>query len=242
MHECGDGVGGGSRQAHAAPDRKHAETADPVAGKTVDRSCARPVGRAGVAHAVVNTHYLGDQITAYLRRRQAMPDISFSREEAELLDTGGGVKKALPLLGERPFIVHNSDSVWHEPDLAALDTLITSWDPQIMACLLLLARTSTSLGYVGNGDFSLDEDGRVARPWEGNSVPYVFAGVSIVSPGLFAGTPDGPFSLNLTWDRAIELGRLYGVVHPGVWMHVGTPQALIDAENYLAGIPDIASR
>ena len=146
-----------------------------------------------------------------------------------LLDTGGGVVKALPLLGADPFLIHNSDTVWIERDVANLDRLIAAWDDARMDSLLLLADSARSIGYDGRGDFVLGPDGRLQRRATDQTTPHVFAGVSIAHPRLLDGAPDGAFSLNRVWDRAIAAGRLYGIVLDGDWMHVGTPAALAEA-------------
>lgn len=189
---------------------------------------------AGVGSAVINVHYLADQIERHVASRTD-PRIVTSDERDELLDTGGGVKKALPQLGGEGFFVHNSDSVWIEGATAALDLLGEAWEPARMDGLLLLADARAAVGYAGPGDFSMGPDGRLARRQKDEEVPFVFTGVSIAHPRLLDGMPDGAFSLNRPWDRAIEAGRLFGVRHDGVWMHVGTPEALADAERCLAG-------
>jgi MurNAc alpha-1-phosphate uridylyltransferase len=147
-----------------------------------------------------------------------------------LLDTGGGVAKALPLLGAGPFFVHNSDSVWSEGVTPALPHMSHHWNPRLMDCLLLLAPLSTSIGYSGRGDFDMGPEGRISRRGDRQVVPFAFAGVSICSAAIFKDVPEGPFSLNLLWDRALAKQRLYGVRLDGRWMHVGTPEALREAE------------
>jgi MurNAc alpha-1-phosphate uridylyltransferase len=186
---------------------------------------------AHVERAVVNVHYLADQIEAHLRSRRD-PEIIISDERQFLLDTGGGVKKALPLLGDGPFFVHNSDSVWSEGVTPALNPMLRQWDPKQMDCLLLLAPLAYSLGYSGRGDFSMAPDGRLARRGERQVVPFAFAGVSLCDQRLFADAPDGRFSLNLLWDRSLQAGRLFGIRLDGNWMHVGTPDALKEAETW----------
>jgi MurNAc alpha-1-phosphate uridylyltransferase len=184
---------------------------------------------ARVEKAVVNVHYLADQIEAHLRSRR-QPEIIVSDERDLLLDTGGGVKRALPLLGDGPFFIHNSDSVWSEGVTPALDAMLRQWDPERMDCLLLLAPLASSLGYSGKGDFSMTPDGRLARRGERQVVPFTFAGVSLCDRRLFETAPNGRFSLNLLWDRSLQAGRLFGIRLEGRWMHVGTPEALNEAE------------
>lgn len=186
----------------------------------------------GVELAVVNTHHLGDQIARHVAARRT-PRIEISHEDV-LLDTGGGVAKALPLLGGTPFFVANSDLLWTDGTEPALKRLAASWDDARMDALLLLHPTARAYGYDGRGDFVADGDGRLARPARGASAPYLFAGVQLLHPRLFAGAPEGRFSLNLLFDRAAAAGRLFGIVHTGGWYHVGTPDSLAGVEAALA--------
>jgi MurNAc alpha-1-phosphate uridylyltransferase len=190
------------------------------------------LAEAGAAEAVVNAHYLGQMIESHLQGR-TRPRIHLSHEEA-LLETGGGVKKAPPLLGEEPFFVINGDILWRDGKVPALRRLAEAWDGARMDALLLLQPTATAVGYEGLGDFVMDQLGRLRRREEGEVAPFLFAGLQILSPGLFAGTPDGPFSLNLIYDRALAAGRLYGLRHDGAWYHVGTPEDLQRVEAALA--------
>jgi MurNAc alpha-1-phosphate uridylyltransferase len=188
---------------------------------------------AGVETAIVNVHYLPDQIEESLARRQGMkPAILISDERDRLLDTGGGAKRALPLLGPGPFFIHNADTVWSEGASPALPRMLKLWNPKTMDCLLLLAPLASSIGYGGKGDFAMAPDGRLMRRGERQIVPFAFAGVSLCDARLFADAPDGKFSLNLLWDRALAEGRLYGMRLDGHWMHVGTPEALAEAETW----------
>jgi MurNAc alpha-1-phosphate uridylyltransferase len=150
-----------------------------------------------------------------------------------LLDTGGGVVKALPLLGDKPFLIHNSDTAWIEGIGGSLSRLIAGWDGDRMDSLMLLALAATSVGYDGHGDFNMEASGVLTRRRERVEAPFVFAGVSIAHPRLFAGAPAGAFSLNKLWDGAIAERRLYGTRLDGVWMHIGTPEALAEAEQRL---------
>ena len=188
---------------------------------------------AGVERAVVNVHYLAEMIEAHLASR-TRPRVAISDERGVLLDTGGGVVRALPELGDSPFFIHNSDTVWIERGAPALDTMSAAWDASRMSSLMLLAPAASSLGYDGRGDFDMAADGRLSRPAKGAAAAYVFAGVSIAHPRMFAGAPQGRSSLNTFWDRAIAEGRLHGVALDGLWMHVGTPAALIEAEAAVA--------
>lgn len=205
----------------------------PLAGRTLIDHVLDRIADVGINEAVVNVHYMADLIEAHVRSRAGQgraPRIRISDERLELLDTGGGVAKALPMLGDGPFLVHNSDTIWlecREPNLARL---CAAFDSTRMDALLLLAVRETSLGYSGQGDFSLAADGRLVRATKGEMVPYVFAGASMAVPRLMRDCPHGPFSLNRVWDRALAEGRLFGLLLDGVWMHVGDPAALREAE------------
>jgi N-acetyl-alpha-D-muramate 1-phosphate uridylyltransferase len=202
-----------------------------LAGRALIDHALDRLAAAGIERAVVNVHHFAGQIEAHLRGRIS-PQIIISDERASILETGGGVKMALPHLG-CAFIVHNSDSVWSEGAHSNLKMLIQAWDPERMAALLLLARRDASIGYDGLGDFHRDGAGRLDRRKKGEDAAYVFAGVSILAPRLFEGIGDKAFSLNVIFDRASAGGALFGAVLEGTWMHVGTPQALLEAEGYL---------
>jgi|SRR5262245_4160416 len=200
-----------------------------VAGKALIDYVLDKLADADVSAAVVNVHHFADQIEQHLAPRQA-PRIVISDERARLLDTGGGVRAALPVLGAAPFFLLNSDTLWIDGVQPNLDRLANAFDPREMDALLLLAATANSVGYGGRGDFSLAADGSVRRRREREVVPFVYAGAAVISPRLFANAPDGPFSLNRLFDSAIETGRLGGMRLEGVWMHVGTPEAVALAE------------
>jgi MurNAc alpha-1-phosphate uridylyltransferase len=203
----------------------------PLAGRPLIDHVLDRLARAGVRTAIVNVHYLPDLLEAHLAaRKDHAPEILVSDERGLLLDTGGGAKKALPLLGRGPFFIHNADSVWSEGAAPALPRMLKLWDPALMDCLLLLAPVATSIGYNARGDFSMAPDGKLARRGERQVVPFAFAGVSLCDERLFEEAPEGRFSLNLLWDRALAKGRLFGVRLDGTWMHVGTPEALAEAE------------
>jgi MurNAc alpha-1-phosphate uridylyltransferase len=203
----------------------------PLAGRPLVDHVLGRLAAAGVETAVVNVHYLPEQLQAHLATRSGrQPEILVSDERGVLLDTGGGTKKALPLLGPGPFFIHNADSVWSEAATPALARMLRLWDPAAMDCLLLLAPVTTSIGYHAKGDFSMSPDGRLARRKNRTPVPFAFAGVSLCDTRLFEDAPDGAFSLNLLWDRALANGKLYGMRLDGRWMHVGTPEALAQAE------------
>jgi MurNAc alpha-1-phosphate uridylyltransferase len=184
---------------------------------------------AGVDQAVVNVHYLADQIERHLSDR-ARPKIAISDERDALLDTGGGVVRALPLLGREPFFHVNSDTLWIDGVRPNFDRLAAAFDPASMDALLLLAPVIDSIGYPGRGDFTMAPDGRLKRRGEREVAPFVYAGAAILRPELFDGAPQGAFSLTRLFDKAIEAGRLYGLRLEGVWMHVGTPDAIAEAE------------
>src|SRR5689334_18429237 len=200
-----------------------------LGGKALVDHALDRIAAAGIERAVVNLHHKADLIETHLRGRRA-PHIEFSDERAGLLDTGGGVKKALPRLGPGPFLIHNADSVWIEGVGANLQRLAAYWDERAMDCLLMLGLASASHGYQGRGDFALETDGRIRRRRvEQEIVPFAFTGVSIAHPRLLDDTPQGPFSLNRVWNRAMTAGRAFGLRMDGVWMHVGTPAALAEA-------------
>jgi MurNAc alpha-1-phosphate uridylyltransferase len=200
-----------------------------VAGKALLDHVLDALAEAGVERAIVNVHYLADQIERHVAGR-ASPKIVISDERDVVLDTGGGVVKALPLLGHEPFFHLNSDTMWIDGVRPNLSRLADAFDPARMDMLLLLAPTASSIGYAGHGDFAMASDGTLRRRKEREIVPFVYAGAAILSPGLFAGAPQGKFSLNEIFDRAIEVNRLFGLRLEGVWMHVGTPDAIPAAE------------
>jgi N-acetyl-alpha-D-muramate 1-phosphate uridylyltransferase len=204
-----------------------------VGGRALVDHALDRLAEAGIGSAVVNVHYLADLIEAHVRPRER-PTVVLSDERGALLETGGGIRKALPLLGGAPFLLLNSDSLWIEGGTPNLLRLQAAWQPERMDILLLVAEAAKSLGYQGRGDFSLAADGRLQRRAERPSVPFVYAGVAILKPQLFSDTPDGAFSLNLLFDRAIVAGRLYGMPLDGQWLHVGTPDAIAAAEERLA--------
>jgi MurNAc alpha-1-phosphate uridylyltransferase len=182
---------------------------------------------------VVNLHYKAQQLRDHLEKRRDI-EIRFSVETDELMGTGGGVAKALPQVGGAPFFILNSDSIWVEGYSPALTMMDRAWDESRMDGLLLLASMTTAMGYEGRGDFRLAADGRLSRVPERMTSPFAYPGVQIVHPRLFADPPEGAFSTNLMWNRAIAKGRLFGIRLEGVWIHVGTPQARTEAEAYLA--------
>lgn len=191
----------------------------------LDRTLDR-VEEVGVRRAVVNAHYLADQIDAHLVGRPR-PHLTLSDETDALLETGGGVKRALPLLDREAFIVVNSDNIWLGP--RALAPLLEGWRGHTMDALLLLVPIDGAYGHSRPGDFFLDDD-RLRRRGEADRAPYVYTGAQILKRRLFDDAPAGAFSLNVTWDAAIADGRAYGVVHDGGWVDVGAPAGLADAD------------
>ena len=204
-----------------------------VAGKalidwTLDRFAA-----AGVERAVVNVHYFADMMEAHLKTR-TRPAIAVSDERAQLLETGGGLKRARALLGDGPVFCANTDAILLDgPGAEPCAGLAEAFDPARMDALLLLVPIEAASGYDGRGDFELSAAGRLAGR-HGERAPYVFTGFQIISLDLLDGAPEGPFSTRLLWDRAAAKGRFMGVVHDGAWMHVGDPQGLDEAERRLS--------
>ncbi len=189
---------------------------------------------SGVKKAVVNLHYLGGMIEAHLKRRKA-PKIEFSKEEDQLLDTGGAVSQALPMLGEDPFFVVNADIAWTDSGVPALNRLREAWDDRSMDALLMLHPVSSATGYDGNGDYNITEAGQLSRRSAQRTAPYVFTGLQILHPGLFRGSRPKKFPMTELYDQAQYKDRLKGLIHVGDWHHIGTPAGLTAAERYLAG-------
>jgi MurNAc alpha-1-phosphate uridylyltransferase len=201
----------------------------PVAGKPLIDHVLDRLAQAGVECAVVNVHYLARQIGRHLAQR-VKPKIVISDERDLLLGTGGGVVKALPLLGDAPFFHLNSDTIWIDGVTPNLRRLAAAFDPAAMDALLLLAPTSGSIGYAGRGDFIMAPDGRIAARGEREVAPFVYAGAAILSPALFKGAPAAEFPLTDLFADASTASRLYGLRLEGLWMHVGTPDAIVLAE------------
>ncbi|MBN9006158.1 MAG: nucleotidyltransferase family protein [Rhizobiales bacterium] len=201
----------------------------PVAGKPLLDHVLDKLADANVSEAVVNVHYLPDQIIDHVAHR-SRPRIIISDERDQVLGTGGAVVKALPLLGDAPFYHLNADTMWIDGVRPNLARMADAFDPARMDILLLMAPTATSIGYSGNGDYAMLTDGALRKRKENQVVPFVYAGVAIMSPALFADAPTGEFSLTKMFDRANERERLFGLRLDGVWMHVGTPDAVQAAE------------
>ncbi|HEX3971826.1 MAG TPA: nucleotidyltransferase family protein [Stellaceae bacterium] len=202
----------------------------PLCGRALlDHGIDRLVA-VGVKRVVVNTHYKAPMMAEHLAQRKDV-EIILSHEET-LLDTGGGVKNALKHLGD-VFYVMNADVFWLNGRTPALTRLARAWDPARLDALMLVQRTTSAIGYEGIGDFAVDPMGNVRRRAEREVVPFLFAGIEILSRRFFDGAPDGVFSLNQLWNKAIASGRLKAIIHDGEWFHVGTPQGLAASEDRL---------
>ncbi|MDP1866923.1 nucleotidyltransferase family protein [Bradyrhizobium sp.] len=207
-----------------------------VAGSALLDHVLDKLGDAGVEQAIVNVHYLPDQIIDHTKGR-TRPRVIISDERDQVLGTGGAIVKALPLLGDAPFFHVNADTMWIDGVRPNLARLAEAFDPARMDILLLMAPTASSIGYGGRGDYAMLADGTLRKRREHEVVPFVYAGVAILSPSLFADAPKGEFSLTRNFDSANEQGRLFGLRLDGVWMHVGTPDAVQAAERaFLASV------
>jgi MurNAc alpha-1-phosphate uridylyltransferase len=204
-----------------------------VSGKPLLDHVLDRLAGAGIERAVVNVHYLAEQIERHVAGRKA-PQIAISDERSALLGTGGGVVKALDRLGREPFIHVNSDTIWIDGARPNLERLAEAFDPAAMDALLLLAPVATSIGYAGRGDLSMAADGRLVQRGENEVAPFVYAGAALLRPELFKNAPAGAFALTRLFDHAAASGRLHGLRLDGVWMHVGTPEAIAQAEAAMA--------
>ncbi|HEV7263950.1 MAG TPA: nucleotidyltransferase family protein [Falsiroseomonas sp.] len=204
----------------------------PLEGRSLLHHAMDRLRDAGIGNVVVNAHWFAEQVADAAAAHGTRPPAIVLREPV-LLETGGGVKAALPHLGSQPFVAVNGDAFWLDGPNAALRRMAAAFDPAEMDALLLLVRTAHVDGETGRGDFLLDPLGRARRPKECEIAPYLFGGVQILSHALFEGMPEGPFSLNRVYDRAVENGRLFGLVHDGAWFHLSTPRDLARAETML---------
>ncbi len=206
-----------------------------VAGKPLIDWCLDWVAGAGIAQAVVNTSYRAEQLEEYLARRKK-PKLSISREVPAPLETGGGIVKALPLLGEAPFVAMNSDAVFPAQKTHPLSQLAKEWEDTLDFLMLVVPRVQ-AIGWSGNGDFVVDEKGRLRRPAAGEDAPTIFTGVEIIHPRVFKHAPTGAFSLSVLWDQRRQqdgwYGRMRAVTHEGAWLNVGDLAGLKAAEEYL---------
>lgn len=204
-----------------------------VAGKPLIDHALDRLAEAGIEHAVVNVHYLADPLEAHLAERDK-PRVAISDERAQLLETGGGMKLAQDRLPD-PFFCLNSDNIWLDGPRNAFADLSARWDPEAMDALLLVVPHSGARNFVGKGDFHLDPLGRVRRRLPGRIAPFIYTGIQVVSHRLLRDAPDGPFSTNVLWNRALEEGRLFGVPFTGEWFEVGTPDAIAPTQEALLG-------
>ena len=226
-------AGLGTRMRPLTDDRPKALVE--VGGRALIDHVLDRLAETGVTTAVVNVHWFADRLEAHRAVRGRGPGIVISDERAELLETGGGLKKAHPLLGDAPVFVANIDSVWMDRgDTPWADELVRLWDPVKMDACLLLATREGAIGFEGDGDFFLADDGKLTFRGEAPSAPFAYMGVHITRPDYADGGPDGPFSLSPLWRASAAAGRLYGCVLDGDWMHVGDPQARDEAEARLA--------
>ena len=207
-----------------------------VAGKPlIDHSLDR-IEAAGIGHVVVNVHYLADALEAHLAKQKRSFTLAVSDERGELLETGGGMVKALPLLKGDPILIVNSDNIWTDGPQDSIRNLARHWDGDRMDALLLVIRQASATGHGGKGDFHMDPGGKLSRHKPGRVAPFVYTGIQLISPRLLVGAPEGSFSTNLLWDRAIAAGRLYGLSHMGQWFDVGTPASIAPTEAALSEV------
>lgn len=203
-----------------------------LAGKPMIDHVFDRLRAAGVKKAVVNVHYLADAMEGHLQTVEGL-DIVVSDERDRLMETGGGLVKALPMIDSDPFLSLNSDNFWIDGPSDTLKLLARHWDAKKMDALLLLVPHARAFNHSGKGDFHMDRQGRLKRRGRSKIAPYVFTGIQMLSKKLISDTPEGPFSTNILWDRAIEAGRCYGVVHQGLWFDVGKPQSIRQTEAML---------
>lgn len=204
----------------------------PVAGRTLLDYNLDQLVASGVRRAIVNTHYLGEKIAVHLAGR-TRPDITISDESGKLLNSGGGIGRVITEFGKTPFFSLNADTIWLDGPQRNLDRMRETFDPERMDILLLVASAVTTIGWGNRGDFILAQDGTLRRPAPGEVAPFAYTGAAILKPELFAGRPE-VFSLNQLFDEASASGRLFGLRLDGVFMHVGTPEALAEAERALS--------
>lgn len=202
----------------------------PLCGKPLIDWPIDRLAAAGVKNFVVNTHYLSDQMVAHFKGRK---DVALNHE-AEIQETGGGVRDALDKIGAEPFFVTSSDAIWFDGTEPAARRMQKAWNPEAMDALLLLVPVTDSYGYDGPGDYYLEPDQRAVHRGDRLVAPYLFGGLQILKPDLFKDAPDGPFPLRKIYNKVQETGRLYGVTHDGEWYHIGTPESLHEVEEVIA--------
>ena len=203
-----------------------------VSGRALIDRVIDTLEAAGVSHVVVNAHHKAETLIAHLSGRTS-PRITVSDERDQLMDTGGGVKKALTSIGDEAFFTYNSDFLWTEEGAPALTRMVKAWDAEMMDALMLLSPMEKTTGFDGAGDFFMDKTGRLTRRGKATRAPYAWMGVQIITKAAYDETPDDPFSNNLIWDRMIPEDRLYGMAHNGIGCHVGSPKGLKEAEQVL---------
>jgi MurNAc alpha-1-phosphate uridylyltransferase len=224
------GVGKRMRPLTAARPKPLVE----VAGRSLFDRTLDHLRAGGIRRLVVNVHYLADALEAHIRHHASdFDEVLISDERAQLLETGGGVAKALPLLGDAPFFVANGDNIWVDGPIDTMRLLASRWNDDEMDALLLVVPLARATAHKGLGDFHMDASGRLTRRRPRRVAPFVYTGVQLCSPRLFADPPGGAFSTNLLWDRAIAQRRVFGMVHQGLWCDVGTPAAIPIAEMML---------
>lgn len=224
-------AGRGTRMRPLTDDRCKALVE--IAGRPLIDWTLDKLDAAGVEEAVVNVHHFADRLETHLQARRRGPRILISDEREGLLDTGGGLVKAAPILGQAPVFVANIDALWIDEGEAELDRLARGFDPDLMDFRLLLSPIGQNLGFPGAGDFHLEADGRVARRGQGSGPLHAYAGVQVMHPRVLQGQPQEAFSTNRLWDGALEKGRVFGTPMQAFWMHVGDPQARDEAQNRL---------
>ena len=207
-----------------------------VAGRALLDHVLERLKVAGVEKVVVNVHYLPGSIEAHLASKAHGLEVAISDERDLLLETGGGMVKAAPLIDADPFLVVNSDNLWVDGPADTLKLLASHWDSKRMDALLLLVPQARAQNHRGSGDFHMDRAGRLRRREKARVAPFVFTGIQMVSKSLLEGAPEGAFSTNILWDRAIEQGRCYGAVHQGLWFDVGTPKSIGETEAFLQNV------
>ena len=203
-----------------------------VAGKSLIDHALDKLESAGIGNAVVNVHYLADALEGHCNVRSRAPKVRVSDEREQLLETGGGMVKAAPILPD-PFFCLNSDNIWVDGPNDVFNELSQAWDPERMDALLLLVPHPRAMNYRGEGDFHLDPEGRITRRKRGYVAPFIYSGIQLVSHRLLRDAPVGPFSTNVLWTRAIEEDRLFGISHMGLWFEVGEPAAIKPTEEWL---------
>ena len=197
-----------------------------VAGKALMDHALDRLEAGGIERAIINVHYLADTVIAHVKAHRSAMEMLISDERDQLLETGGGLMKAAPLLGDRPFLCANSDNLWVDGPQDSIAMLSELWDDDRMDALLLLVPHAHATCHSGPGDFHLDAKGRLPRRKPSHVAPFVFTGVQIMSPRLLVDPPGDVFSTNVLWNRAMEQGRLFGASHKGLWFDVGTPAAI----------------